>query len=201
MRTPSQKGFTLIEVVVVVAIVAIVVAIATYSIWRSQERVSVERATAQIRSALETARSMSAVAGSRIGTARMTMDGSCTFAGQNQPWIDIDVAAGTINFPANAVVDGGGADVLSLQCDTWRISDPNRSDTVHAATNAIFQAATGPTQFAFGSSGKVILPGGGSGQVWVALQSPRDAPPGLLVLASGIMCQSPVAGQCDSSVW
>lgn len=190
------------EMMIVVAIIAIIAAIAAWSLFRTEERISVERATTEIKTLFEKARSLSAVAGSRVGTARLNLDPSCTAPPTpDQLWINIDVGAGTVNYPSN-VTYNAGTDQLDVFCETWNLANEVGNGVV-----ANLDPATGPTQFAFSPSGRLVEPPGPTqGGVYVKVQSTNEQKGwGFLVLASGVMCQSDTGlgppRQCDESVW
>lgn len=203
MRRSTQAGFTLIEMMIVVAIIAIVAAVAAWSLFRTEERISVERATTEIKSLFERARSLSAVAGSRVGTPRLNLLPSCVAPPTpNQLWININVAAGTVNYPSN-VTYNAALDQLDVTCETWTLANEVKNGVV-----ANFDpATTGPTQFAFAPSGRLVEPPGpAQGAVYVKVQSANEQKGwGFLVLGSGVMCQSDSGlgppRQCDESVW
>jgi prepilin-type N-terminal cleavage/methylation domain-containing protein len=198
MSSGSRRGFTLLEAMIVVAILAIGLAIAAFSIQSSRESVSLERATAQARSAIEDARSLASIVGARAGTGRLVPGAGCGYWTMNPPQVELLITpgAGTIDYPARIVgVDAAGN--MTLECQQWRLAN-----VAQPGSNPTFVAPLANTSFAFTSSGRMIGPGA---PILVRITSPTQPTiNGFRILNSGVICQSsapaPPAGfECDES--
>ena len=136
-------------------------------------------------------RSISAVAGSRIGTPRLVVDASCGGPGPipNFPWVTVNPGAGTMIVPVD-INHPPNLDVATVSCMTWDLTNVVAPDT-----QAQFDPASGPLVFSFGPTGKVMLPNGAAGSVFLRVRgagqsSQVNSQPGIAVLASGVMCPS-----------
>ena len=183
-----QQGFTLVELVVVVAIVAIFASIATLSIIRGRQRINLERTNLAVKGILEKARTLSAVAGSRLGTARLLYDGSCARASavaggnalQRQLWVSFN--GDTIEAPNQLAPN---ADTLTVTCRTYDITVMSNN-----LAGISFPAAAG--SLAFASSGRLILQGIPGPMAYFQVQAPTDSTKthGLRILPSGVLCDA-----------
>ena len=82
----SPRGFTLIEVMVVVSILAVLIAIAAPSFTPMIERWRVRQATEQLQSTLYYARSEAIKRGGQVVIQKLPNNGSCTTAGNPTEW-------------------------------------------------------------------------------------------------------------------
>jgi prepilin-type N-terminal cleavage/methylation domain-containing protein len=208
-RRPLRRraGFTLVELVVVVAIVGLLVGVAAYNITRSRQRVSLERATFDLAGRLQRAQALAAVAGSRLGPVRDPLPGrgerfqygaGCTaadlIAGQRQIWIRF-LAGNRVEVPGQLDYNPD-TDTMTLQCEVFDLG---------LATTGLgaFVAPAAPVVFGFAPSGRLIYPAGGPvppPPVFVQVADANDNKTfGFRVLASGIICPASVAGGplCD----
>jgi prepilin-type N-terminal cleavage/methylation domain-containing protein len=188
MAFRHQRGFTLLEMMIVVGMIAVIAALAVYQIQKQRERVSIERGIAQMRSALEESRALATVAGSRAGTPRLVQDGSCNWVGANQMEVQIDGPSGVINYPSSVAVDPGDPERMIVSCDNWRVADVIYGTGAGSpGTVPTFSSPAGVVNFAFSPSGRLVA---APGPIFVQLQGVDSNPPGVRVLASGIMCQA-----------
>jgi prepilin-type N-terminal cleavage/methylation domain-containing protein len=188
-RRKPVNGFTLLEMVVVVGIVAILLAVAIFAIARSKDTMTVERAAALLRTRVEKAQSIAAIAGSRLGTPRVTLDGSCV-ADANEPnqlWINVN--GGQVTIPSRADVQGDGTIVVS--CDPWDLDALTRG-------MALFDPGVGaneqPASFAFTADGRLIVPRGAAqpanGLLFLLRKTDDNRKFGFRVLPSGLFCNA-----------
>ncbi|MEL7367796.1 MAG: prepilin-type N-terminal cleavage/methylation domain-containing protein [Myxococcota bacterium] len=188
-RKTHQAGFTLLEMLIVVAIIAVVISIVSLSLVRTDQRMTIEMANVRIKGLLEQARSLAAVAGSRVGTNRMSYGPTCTdetaaspgdFA-QWQLWVRYN--NGQLEVPSSVTIQG---DSLQVGCETYDIA---------AETNNLgqFTFPLGPVDVAFMPSGRAIIRGQPGPFAYFQVVNPAD---GLLygtrVLPSGVVCTASV---------
>ena len=190
-RGRPSSGFTLLELIVTVAIIAVLLALAVYTVVRGRERINLERANLQMKGLLDQARALSAIAGSRVGTNRIVYGNGCTneralSGGNPSQWqLWVRVVGDRIEFPARLADPGN--DTLVVSCLTYDV--PN-------ATNSLGQLAA-PTmagELAFAPSGRLILRGIPGPYAYFQIQDPNDAKRyGVRVLPSGVTCEASVA--------
>lgn len=80
------KGFTLIEVMIVVSILAVLIALAAPSFTPMIERWRVRQSVEQLQSTLHYARSEAIKRGGQVAIQKLPNNGSCTTAGGNTEW-------------------------------------------------------------------------------------------------------------------
>lgn len=80
------RGFTLIEVMVVVSILAVLIALAAPSFTPMIERWRVRQATEQLQSTLYYARSEAIKRGGQVAIQKLPNNGTCTTASANAEW-------------------------------------------------------------------------------------------------------------------
>lgn len=189
-RYARPSGFTLLELMMVVAIIAIGTTIVSMNITASMGRRSVSSEKQRFRMAVERARSLSAVLGSRLGTARLNL-GNCIAPpppdNQFQAWIQLNEAAGTALVPSNMAYDPV-TDITTLTCEAFTFGTPNNPDVNYAGA-----VTTDPftTFFAFQANGR-LLTQGGSTPFRVRVADPADpvGSHGFFVLGSGLTCEA-----------
>lgn len=209
-RRSRRLGYTLMEVVVVVALIGVMAAIAVSNISRQRQTRSVETQIAYIHDRIQRAQALASVAGSRLGTVRLVYGPGCTPPGGvanpdgtnplNQLWIR--VAPPNIEVPVALVPVGPN---LRVDCQTYAINlDPENGSPINAAF--VGASLVNAAQFAFTSSGRLIFPAAPA-QPYVYLQAaiPPALTPrfGLKFLASGVACRTSVdnpAAPCTEEI-
>lgn len=197
MRTDRNsgraRGFTLLELIIVVAIVAILSSVAIFATVRRSEALTIEAASGFLQSRIERAQSLASVAGARAGTAQLLFEPSChQEANDPQLWIRLNPATGVVTYPARLAI-AGGTGAVTVQCEDFDLQ-------AKAKGLATFTAPTANLVFAFTADGRVIQPGGTNRSIFFQLvhtETARRA--GWRVLASGVMCAStdPTRNTCD----
>lgn len=186
----ARRGFSLIEIVVVVAIVAIGTGIAVYSSSRNKEILSADRATAAVRVRVERAQALAAVAGSRLGTPRVILAGACVPGPTPDPYLWVQVNTdGTIVLPAEVIQNGDGT--VTLQCEVFDINAETRGDA-----SLEYPAAT--TVFGFTADGRLFMPTAAPGNrsFYFGVRSTNGGRRfAFRVLPSGVIC---TAGEPDT---
>ncbi len=188
------------ELVVTVAVIAILVSIAAYTLVRSRRRINLERANLQVKGLLEQARSLSAIAGSRVGTNRIVYGPGCTDEAAASPgdptqWqLWVRFAGNTLQVPTR--VQDAGNDTLVVSCTTFNVATAT-------GNQGVFAVPTAAGDLAFSPSGRVVLRGIPGPYAYFQISDPTDAKRfGVRVLPSGVVCQSSVAAGppwCDES--
>ena len=193
-------GFTLVELVVTVAIVALLVGLASYTLLQGRRRMTLERANLTVKGLLEQARALASVAGSRAGTSRLVYGAGCTDAVALNPgnpaswqlWVRFD---GTDLEVPSQLVDAGN-DTVVVSCQRFVVS---------ASTNNLgqFSFPVSPGALAFTPTGRILLAGLPGPYAYFQIENPADEKRyGVRVLPSGVTCVSSVeAGPpwCDQA--
>ena len=184
---PANPGFTLVEAVVVVAIVGIVAASAGSILSTVRQRATAERALYTLRARVDRARSLAAVAGSRLNTPRLIASPDCPAGPGNLLWGQW--VGSLVTLPDQLNYDAA-TDVLTANCRAF--------DVVFETNNRVtgFTPDTVAGLFAFSPSGRLIQ-NGAAGPLFFAVQNPDDPTPlGFTVLTSGVTCRATLPGEC-----
>lgn len=190
----KQSGFTLIEVMIVVAIIGVLGALAGSLMTRSRERANLNAAGSLLKSRLELSRSLAIGLASRFGTPQVTDDGSCLMGG-NGLFMTFNVGAGTYNLPTQVTDNGDGTSTVS--CTTFDVADDS-TDRAELDPSSVVP----PLGVTFTPSGRLVNAGGQPAELFVLLRNPQvnQEQYGVRVLSSGILCRSfdPAPGECDA---
>lgn len=187
----SRRGFTLIELVVVVAIVGLLVSIALLTINRNQRRVGLAEASLELSGRLMQAQSLAAVAGSRLGVIpdappgdqRIEYDASC--GAPPTPQLDGQLFIrfnGTTTAVIPALIQyNEGTDKLNVVCETY--------DITALTNNGQLNVTPANASFAFAPNGRLI---GQNNPVYVEVADTGTDPMthGLRILESGVICKA-----------
>lgn len=190
-RTSAQLGFTLIELMITIAILGVVTSLAASSFARSSNRASVHSAGMLLKSRIENTRGLAIATGSRFATERLIPGPSCRVKG-NGLFIQVDVASGEYNVPTQVEVGEDGNAVV--HCATFQVEHDS-------AQRARFSGASSRSVFSFTPSGRLIGANGGSTEAFLAIEDLHNPMEryGFRILGSGVVCRSanPQRGACD----
>ena len=182
----SSYGFSLVELVTVLALISIAASLATLSIVRSRNRIRVDRSTSDLRAQIERARALSRMAGSRLGTARVVYDPLCPAGfGGNLLWIDIQPGRNSVILPSSLRYENA-TDILRVSCQQWDFGGMRG-----ALREASFVSPSVRLTFAFSANGRLAFPDGVAPQdAFIQLQHDRSnlASQGFRILPAGVTC-------------
>ncbi|MFO0726905.1 MAG: prepilin-type N-terminal cleavage/methylation domain-containing protein [Myxococcota bacterium] len=189
------RGFTLLEIMMVVAIVAIGGSIVAMNISTAKGRQSIHSESERFRQAVDRARSLSAVLGSRLSTARIAL-GNCVAPAlpddQFLPWIQVNTGLGTALVPSGMTYNAA-TDITTLNCDTFTFGTPSATDVNYAGTISVSPAIQ---FFAFDANGRLVTDGmqanNGARPFQFKVKDGADTAgmQGFFVMNSGITCSS-----------
>lgn len=188
---PGRKaGFTLVEVLVVVAILGIAVSFVFSAVIRSTDYVEIDQAARQLKTRIEEVRGLAAVAGARLGTPRFQ---NCD--GSNQLVIAIQPFANTYTLPRSVEYDAA-TDVMTARCETFDVA----AETNGAGRFDLPNVAA--LNLAFTATGRVLQPAQPTpaGTLFFRIRHTRDVRAyGFRILPSGIICTAsdPAVVDCD----
>jgi prepilin-type N-terminal cleavage/methylation domain-containing protein len=186
-----SRGYTLLELIVVVGVIGLILGIGAYRLTRNRERASVQGTLAELQGRIERAQALASVAGSRLGTARVQYDASCTNGGANtQLWVRFRTAT-TVEVPAQVTYDAA-ADVLQVGCDVLDL-------TADSGATATLVSPAVATTLAFSPTGRLINPAVPGAALFVQLRTPDQRTFGFRILPSGVFCKASLAAGpvCD----
>lgn len=194
-----RRGFTLLEVMIVVAIIGLVMALAGNATQTSQRRARMHEAARQFRSRLEHARTLSIAAGPLLGTPQFV---NC-FGGGGPPGpsllVVIDPANNAYQIPTGLAFAGP---VLRSNCQTVQVA--GGSESRQTATITV-NGGVALTPLAFTANGRldpVISPGPIFIRFEDAAGGAAERGYGFRILPSGVICSaSGAAGAaCDEDI-
>jgi prepilin-type N-terminal cleavage/methylation domain-containing protein len=223
-RGSSTAGFTLIEMMIAVAITAILVVLAVLSVQRTRNRLDAERATVELRGLIAQAQRLASVAGSRAGTHRLVAGPSCGNAvcvygppaapgcpaplKPNAPVVSTQghiptiaiLNATQIEIPTGlqAITVGPNAEpALQMDCETFDFTAETGGDVAITVPAAAETYTVAPNGRLFGPNPTMHI------QVTGTANPMR--PYGFRVLSSGVICSSalpmpPALQLCDEDV-
>ncbi len=192
----SRRGFTLLEIMVVVSIVALAVSMVYATVTRRQTALGVADAGRQLRTRVTHARALAAMVGPRMGTPQLVNAAACNAVLPNELQVILDPAQNTYTVPETVFASDTNPDVFVVQCSTYDLGALTRG----AATLG-FPADR--TAFGFTALGRLRIfapAAAGAPSLFVRVDGPDvTARLGFRVLASGVVCAaSELAGPtCD----
>ncbi len=203
LRSAAARGFTLLELLTVVAIIGVAMAIVGTSIQRGKERQAIAASSLELRARIERARTLAAEAGARLGTARMVLQPACwtpatgNDAIDRQAWVFINPGTRQVTLPT-AINLGPTPDQRTLVCQTFVIGDQptGGADVNFASAGGTVAVAPGATlSFGFSSGGRLLRPPLAPAILpWVGVTEPRSRlTKGFRVLTSGALCEAATA--------
>jgi prepilin-type N-terminal cleavage/methylation domain-containing protein len=197
-----RRGFTLVELLLVVSIIALTAALAFNNITVQRERTGIEESLRNIRERVEHVRTLSRRLGPLVGSpgagATWVYNG-CVAPVPGYLWVSIN-PAGPWNIPRDVIITP--PDTVTVNCESGTIQQV----TSNAERSTSVRVASAPPLFSFTGTGRVINTGlVNPGPLWVALRRASDMagtlPHGFRVLPSGLLCGSKggAGGQlCDT---
>jgi prepilin-type N-terminal cleavage/methylation domain-containing protein len=181
------RGFTLLELLIVVAIIAVAGGIAALSITRTQARQEIGYEFRILKSAIERTRALAGLAGGRL-LAGLNV-GGCAYSAAPPAgalWVEINPGAGTYTYP-EAFTWNPAVPELVVTCRTVTLGQGRNFANPNFSGVFTFPAAT--VQFGFTATGRLFQP---SAPVFVQVQDTQanHVLQGFRVLASGVVCNA-----------
>lgn len=190
-HTPDQRGFTLVELMIVIAILGLLTSLAASSFARSSSRASIHNAGMLLKSRIEHTRGLAVATGSRFASERLAADGSCKVNGTGL-FIQVDLANGEYNVPTALVIEEDGS--ARVFCENFTLDRDS-------AKRARFHARTTRAVFSFTPSGRLVGADGRPTEVFLAVEDQAEPLEnyGFRILSSGVICRSgnSSVGACD----
>jgi len=192
-----RRGFTLIEMLFVVAIIGLVLTFAASRITRQRARVRIDQALVEMQSRIGKARSLAEAAGSRLGTTRFR---NCDLDDDRELRVVIDLGGDTYTVPETLELRDD--DVMVSRCSTYSLADETRGGG--DLQSPLGDATVG---ISFTPQGRIMRARGGGGEVLDAVnllftaRSPENSADqyGFRIFPSGLICAAsdPLEGRCD----
>jgi prepilin-type N-terminal cleavage/methylation domain-containing protein len=212
----AQKGFSLLELMIVVAIIALVAALVVPNFTAHTEGNRVEAAVKLLRSKVERARVLSGEVGPRIGepNAAWTYVGCAPSLPNGYLWSTIDTTGNYI-IPYRVDVDRNPSSptfgVVTVSCETGTLTNlvQGNSPQLNQALPTVAAPAAN-LAFAFSGTGRVCFdglngpcdPANYPADASFILQNQRDQKRyGFRIFQSGMLCTASLPGsqtQCDT---
>jgi prepilin-type N-terminal cleavage/methylation domain-containing protein len=197
-RSSKSLGFTLIEVMIVVAIIGTLASLAVWNLTQRRQTSTVEAQASDLQAAILRAQSLAAVAGSRIGDPARLISDPATCPGVPGGGIWVVIAPPNYIAPAQ-VAYNAAVDVMTVFCSV------NNFSVLTNNVGVISAVTTSP--FGFTSAGRLTVPFGAPPPS-VFIQTQVAAQPtsrfGFRILASGVICTSAnnnLAAPCDEALF
>lgn len=199
MSVPHQRGFTLLEVMVTVAILGIALGLAAQSFTQATHRARVKNAAEGLRGRLEFARSLAMAAGPRLGTPQFR---NCVNGlGPNGNDLEVTIDPGTNSYivPVALQYAGGGptgGQFVDSICQAFSVADSAEGNGIGQVE---VNGGAAPVNLVFTGTGRLdaLTPG----PIFVRVIDPTytSRAPGLRILPSGVICKStdPAGAGCD----
>jgi len=175
---------------IVVGIVAVLSSISAINLSRQKERSTIRQELLGLRGAIQRSRTLSAQAGSKLGTTRVVLDPSCWTPpsnDRNSMWIVFDPNANRASVPTR-LVSNLGSDIAAVSCEVFSVGINN------IGYRGVFARTANVPAFAFASNGRLIGDAGSpippSGWAEVVTHPDDGHNYGFRVLPSGIVCDS-----------
>lgn len=183
LRRAARRGFTIIELVVVIGIVGILAGLAYAAIIRQQDRTKVERAARDFQARIAYARALAESAGPLLGTPRFQ---HCGVAADNLLTVTVTPPS-TYTVPVALRYDSA-TDTMTTDCQTFDI-------VTESQNQGLITAPAGTFTVAFTSLGRVDLANSsGSANLMARVQKTAvgDAIQGygFRILPSGTICKA-----------
>ncbi|MBI4818525.1 MAG: type II secretion system protein [Deltaproteobacteria bacterium] len=219
LKQSSRRGFTLIEMMLVVAIIMVGVSLAFWTTVRQQEKAKVSDAARTVIHNLELARSLSkGIPSHRLrGQAGCNLDFSnCGLGGVPQdcrPWIRINTNSGApaniIRIPERIVWNGT---MMQTACENFNVANPH-NESAGIQARVIAPALAASFSIAFTPNGRLIYDANNDGNLdplpangiyfrverTVGGTARLAESYGIRVLPSGVICRSDITAPANPS--
>ncbi len=206
----QRRGFSFVELMIVVAIVAVVAALLAPNFTKHQDRGKVEAAVRLLRSKIEHARLVAGEIGPQIGDPNAAASwnytnctaptAACPGGVQGYVWATLD-GTGNYSIPNSVTITAGA---VTLTCDNGNLATlMAQANVTNTLTPGIALPVT-PLCFSFTATGRRFVPPGGATDVFYQMTNPQDGKSyGFRIFPSGVLCtiNNPTPGApqaCDS---